>query len=115
MDTEENNKETYAGGADATAVRCAIRKAAIKGWQIRTKDVSTAFLNAPYKVKGEVLVLVPPKIFVKAGLVKEDEVWEVTKAIYGLKESPLLWSKERDRCLNELKVKVKENGTEKEE
>ena len=97
--------DTYASGADSTAVRCAIRKAALKGWQIHTKDVTTAFLNARYQVKGELLILIPPKVLVKAGLVKDNEVWEVAKALYGLKESPLLWSKERDRCLKNLKVK----------
>jgi hypothetical protein len=98
MDNEEKT-DTYAGGCDATAVRATIRRSAIKQWTIRTKDVSTAFLNAPYKVKGEVLVLIPPKVFIKAGLVEEDEVWEVKRAIYGLKEAPLLWAKERDQCL----------------
>ena len=49
---DDGSKETYAGGADATAVRCAIRTAALKGWQIRTKDVSTAILNATWKIEG---------------------------------------------------------------
>ena len=100
-DEDDGSKETYAGGADATAVRCAIRTAALKGWQIRAKDVSTAFLNAPYNIEGEILFLVPPKTFVKAGLVKETEVWQVNKAIYGLKEAPLLWARERDRWKTE--------------
>ena len=30
MDFEESDKDTYASGADSTAVRCAIRKAALK-------------------------------------------------------------------------------------
>ena len=52
MDEDEGRKDTYAGGADSTAVRCAIRKAAWKDWQIRAKDVSTALLNAPYHGNG---------------------------------------------------------------
>ena len=106
MDEDDSAKDTYAGGADATAVRCAIRLAAIKDWEVRTKDVSTAFLNAPYKVENEVLFLIPPRVYVKAGLIKESEVWQVNKAIYGLKEAPLLWAKERDARLKELVVKV---------
>ena len=79
---EDGTKETYAGGADATAVRSAIRTAALEDWTIRTKDVSTAFLNAPYEVEGELMFLVPPKVYVKAGLVKETEIWQVNRAIY---------------------------------
>jgi len=106
MAEDDDVKDTYAGGADATAVRCAIRQASLKNRQIRTKDVCTAFLNAPYRVEGQTLILIPPKIFVKAGLVAEDEVWEVCMAIYGLKEPPPLWAKERDASLRVMKVKL---------
>ena len=44
-------------------------------------------------IKGEMLLLRPPYIYVKAGLVEADEYRLVKKAVYGLKESPLLWSK----------------------
>ena len=71
--------------------------------------MSTAFLNAPYKVEGEALFLIPPKVFIKAGLISENEVWEVKMAIYGLQESPLLWAKERDRRLTELSLKIEED------
>jgi hypothetical protein len=33
---------------------------------------------------------------VKASLIKDDEVWEVNMAIYGLKESPLLWAAKKE-------------------
>ena len=109
-DEREEEKSTYAGGADATAVRTAIRKAALKKWIIRTKDVSTAFLNADYVVEGEMLLLKPPYIYVKAGLIEADEYWLVKKAIYGLKESPLLWSKERDRNLAKIVIEIERDG-----
>ena len=48
------------------------------------------------------MFLVPPKVYVKAGLVKETEIWQVNRAIFGLKEAPLLWARERDRKLKEL-------------
>jgi hypothetical protein len=106
MDQSEEEKETYAGGADATAVRSAIRIAALRRWSLRTKDVSTAFLNADYKVKGEILALKPPNVYLKAGLVEEHEYWLVKKAIYGLKESPYLWAVERDTRLSKMKIEV---------
>jgi hypothetical protein len=113
-DESEEEKSTYAGGADATAVRTAIRQSALKMWMVRAKDVCTAFLNADYYVEGEMLLLQPPYIYVKAGLVDPDEYWLVKKAIYGLKESPLLWSKERDRKLAKLIIKLMQNGVEEE-
>ena len=48
-------------------MRTAIRIAALKRWRLRTTDVSTAFLNAEYYVKGQLLLLKPPAIYVKAG------------------------------------------------
>ena len=69
MDESEDMKETYAGGADATAVRSAIRTAELRRWSLRTTHVSAAFLNADYQVKGEIL----PFIYVKPGLVGEHE------------------------------------------
>ena len=105
-DESEDEKDTYAGGADATAVRTAIRIAALRKYVLRTKDVSTAFLNAEHGIKGQLLLLKPPAIYVKAGLVGPDDYWLVKKAIYGLKESPLLWSKERDVKVSKTKIKM---------
>ena len=81
----------------------------MKKWMIRTKDVSTAFLNADYIIKGEMFLLRPPYIHVKAGLVEPDEYWMVKKAIYGLKEAPLLWSKERDKKLASLIIEIEKD------
>ena len=63
--TAKKTKESYAGGADATAVRSAIRIAAFRQWGIRAKDVSTAFLNADYHIKGETLILKPPNVHLR--------------------------------------------------
>ena len=60
------------------------------------------------------LLLRPPYIYVKAGLVEPDEYWMVKKAIYGLKESPLLWSKERDRKLAKLIIEIEKDGIKEE-
>jgi hypothetical protein len=45
-------------------------------------------------------------VCVKAGLVEEHEYWLVKKAIYGLRESPLLWSVERDTKVSKMKIKA---------
>ena len=102
----KTKKKTYAGGADATAVRSAIRIASLRKWGMWAKDVCTAFLNADYIIKGELLVLNPPNVCVKAGLVEEHEYWLVKKAICGLRETPLLWSIEREKKMSKMKIKV---------
>ena len=55
----ENN---YAGGADATAIRIAVRRAALENWTIASKDVSTAFLNADYATPDGSAMLINPQI-----------------------------------------------------
>ena len=38
---------SYASGADGTLIRCAVRRAAHKGWMMSALDVKSAFLQAP--------------------------------------------------------------------
>jgi hypothetical protein len=82
---KESYEDNYAGGADATAIRTALRRAVLEGWEISSKDVSTAFLNAEYTTKEGTLLLTPPKVVIASGFMKEGEVWKVEKAIYGLR------------------------------
>ena len=59
-------------------------------------DITSAFLNADIREDDAVLVT-PPPILVKMDIVKPNTVWQVKKAIYGLREAPRLWQKERER------------------
>ena len=40
--------------------------------------------------RKRLVLMLPPKILVRLGLVKEGEMWLVEKALYGLRESPKL-------------------------
>ena len=64
-------------------------------------DITSAFLNADIHEDDTVLVM-PPPILVKMDTVKPNTVWHVKEAIYGLREAPRLWQKERDQQLREL-------------
>ena len=64
-------------------------------------DITSAFLNADIHDDDTVLVT-PPPILLKMDIVKPNTVWQVKKAIYGLREAPRLWQKERDQKLKEL-------------
>ena len=70
-------------------------------------DITSAFLNADTHDDDTVLVI-PPPILVKMDTVKPNTVWHVKKAIYGLREAPRLWQKERDQKLRDLEFMYKD-------
>ena len=52
--------------------------------------------------RKRLVLMLPPKILICLGLVKEGEMWLVERALYGLRESPKLWGEYRDiaaKCL----------------
>ena len=51
--------------------------------------------------KVKVVVVSPPKVLVRLGLVEESEKWLVLKALYGLAEAPRRWSSHRDMLLRQ--------------
>ena len=55
---------------------------------------------------GKIIIVSPPEQWVRWGLVKPGVYWTLEKAVYGLRESPYLWSEERDRQLEALRWKV---------
>ena len=69
--------------------------------------ITSAFLNADIHDDDTVLVT-PPPILVKMDIVKPNTVWHVKKAIYGLREAPRLWQKERDQKLHDLEFMYKD-------
>ena len=91
--------DLYAAGADATTLRAILAYAAGKAWVAGTTEIRHAFVLAP--CKGEPVAGMPPKIGIDMGLCEPDEVWFVDKALYGLRESPKLWSDFRDAKLRQ--------------
>ena len=67
-------------------------------------DITSDVLNADTHDDDTVLVT-PPPILVEMDTVKPNTVWQVKKAIYGLREAPRLWQKERDQKLRDLEFK----------
>ncbi|CAL1144277.1 unnamed protein product [Cladocopium goreaui] len=91
--------DLYAGGADATAIRCMVRKTAmIDGWDMGVLDIKGAFLLAPRRREQECLMMtIPSKLLVQAGICPPEERWVIQKAMYGLETSPADWSSFRDQ------------------
>ena len=82
--------DLYAGGADATAIRCMVRKTAMMaGWDMGVVDIKGAFLLAPRRRERECLMMtIPPKLLVQAGICPPEERWVIQKAMYGLETRP---------------------------
>ena len=79
-----------------------------KGWRIGALDIKTAFLHAELCDEEDgIILVVPPVVLVRQGLVAPDEVWKLTKVLYGLMSGPKKWNKHRDQELLGLKVQYK--------
>ena len=57
-------------------------------------DVKGAFLNAKIP-EGKLIIVSPPEQWVRWGLVPAGVTWTLEKAVYGLRESPYLWSEKK--------------------
>lgn len=87
-------------------LRIMMKVAAEEGWQGVSLDVKTAFLNTPWD-DMDVLVR-PPNIVIRLGLVSEGTLWQPTKALYGFRRSPRLWGTHRDATLIKKRIQVNE-------
>ena len=65
-------------------IRAVLGHTAMMSWGITLTDIKTVFLHAlrPPPPKGtEEVIVVPPKIFVQAGICSPDERWRVRRAL----------------------------------
>ena len=97
MPEDMNSFDLFAAGLDATSLRIMLSYNAKRPWKLGTTDVRQAFVLA--KWLGQPVALEPPGIAYELGLASPGEVWFVEQAIYGLRESPALWSQFRDEQL----------------
>ena len=84
------------------------------GWDIAGIDVVAAFLNAQLgeahekpqpredqtKDRSRIVLMQPPRILERLGLIAVGELWLVERALYGMRESLRLWSDHRDETLH---------------
>ena len=68
---------------------------------VTSLDVTAAFLNAALP-PGRIVILRPPTILYKLGVLAPGTVWQVHRAIYGLREAPSLWTNERTTMLQKV-------------
>ena len=98
-------EQVYTAQAEISSVMLALRLGMLKGWQIWKMDVKSAFLHAPMP-NGMLVVVRPPRDWVKLGFVEAHVCWTCRKAVYGLRVAPRAWGIERDLRLTELRWTV---------
>ncbi|OLP89029.1 Copia protein [Symbiodinium microadriaticum] len=91
---EDGATDLFAAGVDATSMRTMLAFNAKRPWKTGTTDVRQAFVLARWR--GAPVALEPPAIAYELGIAERGDMWFVEMAIYGLRESPALWSQFRD-------------------
>ena len=95
--------DLYAAGVDAASLRTLLSVAAGKDWKIGSTDIRQAFVLAPWS---------GTPVASQLGLTRPGELWLVKQAIYGLRESPAVWSEFRDKELREARWKTTRAGVQ---
>jgi hypothetical protein len=93
-DLQQLYGDTYAATLAARSFRALLTIANQFGLELKQYDIPTAFLNA--KLEKRTYVTTPD------GFKHDGDILEVLRALYGLKEAPLLWYNEFKRTLNQL-------------
>ena len=92
--------QSWTAQAEPSSLFAGLKRGLHSGWMISKHDVKGAFLNAKLP-EGKLVVVSPPAQWVTWGLVPQGVCWTLDRAVYGLRESPALWSAERDARLGE--------------
>ena len=86
-------QQSWTAQAEPSSLLASVKIGRVKGWRMSKHDVKGAFLNAGLP-KGRLVVVSPPQQWIIWGLVAPGTLWTLDKAVYGLRESPALWSAE---------------------
>ncbi|OLP85186.1 Copia protein [Symbiodinium microadriaticum] len=100
--------DIFASGAAAESLRSCLTYTAWRRWVTALLDIAGAFMLTPLpQGANEVVYAVqPPSVLVKLGLASEGERWILTHGMYGLRQSPRLWSEYRDSTIKEMRFVV---------
>ena len=94
-------QQSWTAQAEPSSLLASLKIGRVNKWLTSKHDVKGAFLNAVLP-EGRLVVVSPPKQWIDWGLVAQGTLWTLEKAVYGLRESPALWSAERDGQLRKL-------------
>ena len=103
MATDEGNP-LYTETAPAEVVRSALTITTKNNWSVAILDVVAAFIKTPLgrTPTDPVVVAQPPRLLEILGVVVKFELWGLIRALYGLREAPMLWGNYRDEVLRTM-------------
>ncbi|KAJ0502363.1 putative RNA-directed DNA polymerase [Helianthus annuus] len=90
-------EEVFAPVARMETIRVILAMAAKQNWSVYHLDVKSAFLNGELK---EVVYVKQPEGFLVPG--RENKVYRLRKALYGLRQAPRAWNERLDKTLKQL-------------
>ena len=97
----------YTEAAPSEAVRTALVIARRRGWSVGIIDIVSAFLRTPIGTHSDdpVIVATPPRLLQQLDLIESQELWGLVRALYGLRQSPVLWARYRDNQMMRMQPK----------
>eukprot|EP00439_Symbiodinium_sp_Y106_P000310 s9434_g1.t1 len=104
VDPAEAQGSLYAGGISAETLRALLASTACLGWRGATTDITTAFLQALWPEHMPMYAVMPPRLLCDLEYADESEAWLVLRPLYGLRESPAIWSAHRNERLRTLRI-----------
>ncbi|CAE7226300.1 GIP, partial [Symbiodinium sp. CCMP2456] len=101
---EAEAQSLYTESAPSEAVRASLVVATRNAWWVGVLDIVTAFIRTPLGENSDdpVVVATPPRILQELGLITSQELWALVRALYGLRQSPMLWARYRDRRMQSM-------------
>jgi hypothetical protein len=100
--TPDPEMKSWTAQAEPSSFLASLKLGCLRGWTRSKHDVKGAFLYAGIP-KDRVVIVQPPALWVRWGLVPQGVTWTLDKAVYGLCESPAWWGEERDKQLRGLR------------
>ena len=104
VDPADSQGSLYAGGISAESLRTILSATTRPGWKGATTDITAAFLQATWPEHMPMYAVVPPRLLQDLEYAEDGESWLVLRPVYGLRESPSIWSAHRNKRLRTLKV-----------
>ena len=102
---ESQGVDLYAAGIGTDGLRTALVLAAVHKWAAATSDITGAFLLAPWPAHLPRYGVFPPRVVREAGVVGA-EAWLIERPLYGLRESPSIWSSYTDSRLKKARIQA---------
>ena len=85
--TKKPTEQVWTAQAEVSSVLHGMKMAQVRRWNFYKLDVKGAFMYVP--VPEDMLVVIrPPPILVELGVVPQDTLWTLRKAVYGLRIAP---------------------------